>query len=889
MTVGKAISMRELITIRECVKTLPFINLSLGNEQNDRAAFWTRIGAFLADCLMKHMERLELNQQIEDFFGKHYKESFFDFQVQYEMGIAKDKKKIFRMVDYICQQGYTAVAGKTVFQVKLQKDYRGIALECIQDYADMIFQTPEGRYLAVRLETGAPKYSYAARQESSMVKNAIELASLYLGLCETYGHGLEVAVFYLKNKDDKGSTLVDEYEHRNGKNIIRWSFSSMNEAWERLYASVKLNVPCDCPACWYREVCRSARFYSCTQPAAPEKKEAKKPQQSEQLTPQQEQVVRHKMGQMCVIAVPGAGKTHSLVRRMVHLIRVEHISPGKILFLTYTQKAAGEIRERVKACLDEGSGQPGVFTFNALGYSILREHPESVSGGFRLASKVDRYNLIEEVLKKVPRIQGVSYDGITGEFGLLATLNQAFDFIEQQGREPYREAYRKKKDVEGILKAYDVFSEEYKRKGYISFDDQICYVNELFLSKPEVLRYYQRQYQYIMCDEFQDVSESQVQMAYSLGAHGNIVVVGDDDQSIFGYRGGSSRYMLEFAHSWPEAKRVTMEDNFRSVDTVLHAADLVISKNSGRFAKKIRAHAFSMEKPVFINNMPAEGIWYLLQPLLRAGMMPGDIAIIARKNKELAAIEACLSPHVEVLPSRQFLIDDAVFSVIYDVLNLYYRGMEDGSFYRILRFMKAEKEIPAKNDKAESMHDWLCKGGLLLPIDWRDVDCLPTYKNRKEESRLFLAGYRLISVFKEIQYAQGLEELLGVLFRQLFGEENHLAVQALAELASQRMMETPYQLLEYMDFMLRYHDETEIEYPRRQEAVNLLTAHKSKGKEYPIVIVFNVESYVDTSEDRRLLYVAMTRAKQTLYLTQGPYTRAELVRDFIQHVNSQAG
>lgn len=892
MAIKKEISMRGLIDLRECLKTLPFLDLSLGTRIDGRQAFWEALKPFLVGCLAKRMDKDRLRERMEDFFQEHYKESFFDYHIQYETGLQKDKKKLFRMVDYFYHQGYITIAERTGFHVGFHNEYRGIRLEAICDYADLVVQTPEGKYLVIRMETGPPQYSYTGKKESSRVENAIELACLYLGFCDTYGPDVEVALFYFGNKDDRNDMLVDTYEHRRGKNIVQYAFHSKADAWGRLSYDMKMVIPCVCQACWYHEVCRTARYYSCVRPAGQDGEGSGGQREKGRLTPQQEEVVRHKTGQMCVIAVPGAGKTHSLVQRMVRLIQEEHVAPSKILFLTYTQKAAGEIRERVQAYLDEGGSQPSIYTFNALGYSILREHPESLCGGFRLANKVDRYRLIEETLDKAPRIRGISYDGITGEYGLLARLNKAFSFIDNFSREQYLEIYGRKEDTEGILMAYDCFMEAYRANGYISFDDQIRFVNELFISRPDVLRHYQRQYPYIMIDEFQDISNPQVQMVYDIGAHGNIVVVGDDDQSIYGWRGGSSRYMLEFADRWPGAKQVIMEDNFRSVDTILHTAELIISKNHGRFRKKIRAHSCSGRKPVYVNGVTPQGVWNLVQMLLKDGTAPGDIAIIARKNKELAAIEEHLCSHVGVLPSRHFLIDDAVFRTIHDILILYHRGMEDNSFYRYLRLMQADGEIPLQKAKDDTIYGHLCNHGLLLPIDWRDVGCLPEYKKRKEDSRLLCAGYRLIRAFKDIQYAHSLEEMLHILFRQMFNEEHHLVVDALAELASQRRMETSGELLEYMDYMLRYHDETEAEYPRRRDAINLLTAHKAKGKEYPVVIVFNIESYSDTSEDRRLLYVAMTRAKEMLYLTQGPYSKAELVPDFINHVEvhySQAG
>lgn len=887
-TTKREIPVRALISLRECVKTLPFFDLSLNLRQNERLYFMSDAKEVLANCLEQRLDQETWRHQLEGFFAQHYKESFFDFRIQYESGKEKDFKIISRLADYIYRHGYTYVAGRTEYYVPIRANYHGVSIDGLRDHADMILQTPEGKRLALVIKSGKPKYSYAAKSESSKAENSIELASLYLGLADMYGTDLEVAVFYWKNRDDTGTHMEEEFEHRKGKNIISATYPSKKEAWKRLSYAVSLVVPPDCSSCWYREVCRTAHYYSCMQPAdstTEHRQPDRVPKKRDVLTPQQQEVVAHKDGAMCVIAVPGAGKTHSLVQRLVHLIQDEHVDPSKILFLAFTQKAVGEIKERIQNILGQGAGQPGIFTFNGLGYSILREHPEILEGRLYLATKVDRYRLIEQALKKTPRIKGMSYDGIIGEYGLLSSLNKAFEWIEDFGRERYRAENEDKKDVDGIMAVYEAFLEDYQENGYISYDDQIRLVNKLFAERPHVLAHYQMQYQYVCVDEYQDISEQQVRMVYSIAAHGNLVVVGDDDQSIFGWRGGSSQYMLEFKKHWPGARQVTMEDNFRSVDTVLHAADMVIRKNTDRFTKKIRAHSFSGIKPFYVGDVAAENVWELIEPLLSQGYRAGDIAVIARKNKELAVIEEKLLPYVGVLPCRQYLIEDAVFIGIHDILTLYCEGLEkDGAFYRFLHTQGASAELPERKASASSLYESLCRAGLFLPVDWRDINCLSACREKHKESHLFAAGYLLICIFKEIQYARNLEEALKKVFYLLFREENHLAVELLVNLANERRMERPEELLSYMDYMLRYRDETEIEYPRRDNAVNLLTAHKAKGKEYPVVIIYHIESYGDTPEDRCLLYVAMTRAESVLYLTQGPYSNAKLVPDFINQV-----
>lgn len=825
-----------------------------------------------------------LKKRLEGFFMDFYEESFFDFKTQYETGKVKDYQKMTRLVDYIFRQGYTVAAGKTNFQIPVHTQYRGIELSGIHGEADMVLRMPKGTYLAVMIETGKPKYSYHTKNESTQSENAVELICLYLGLCKRYGSQLETAIFYLKNKDDRGDQLVSEYEHRRGRNVINGVFLSEQDAWNRLFHAVAISTPSDCGACRFRDVCRTVRLQNSQITTIPEPGPLELTGGEKKLTKAQEEVVNHKDGPLCVIAVPGAGKTHSLVERLVHLIRKEKVNPAEILFLTFTQKAAGEIRNRVTARLGTTGEQPGIFTFHALAYSILREHPESVCGVFRLATKVDRYRLIEAALKGSPLISGVSYDGITGQYGLLAVLDKAFQHIDMFGESWYISEYTKKKDVDGILAVYRMFQGLYQKEKFISYDDQISMINELFEEKPGVRKKYQKKYQYVMVDEFQDISEDQVQMVYQIAEHGNLVVVGDDDQTIFKWRGGSSQYMLDFTSYWKGARQITMQDNFRSVNTVLEAADSIICRNTKRFAKQIQAHSFTDIKPRYLSQITAGEIYDVVRRIMEQGYEAGDIAIIARKNKDLTILEEHLLPYVEVLPSRKYLIQDAVFVLLHDILNMYYRGILDRSLYRYLCCLDAAEEIPAGVMKIGTLHDFLCKKGLLVPIDWKDVNCLPVYRSRFKESKLMNAGYTLIQIFKEIQYGKSVQEVLHEICQILYPKQSHLVTDILEEIAKERLIRNMEDMLSHMDDMLRYYDETEIEYPRRPEAVNLLTGHKAKGKEYPAVIIYNVDSFEDTPEDRCLLYVAMTRAEKLLYITQAPYTNAQLLKDFAEQV-----
>lgn len=876
--VSRKISVKALIRLRECVKTLPFSDLKLSINDSGRIQFFRNMKTKLAEVLVNQLTKEETLIQMQQYFDAEYKVSFFDFRVQYEASKAKDFFKVSRFINYFYESNYKVIAYDEAYEVPIHANYRGINISEAYGKADMVLKTTHG-YLAVIIKSGEPDYSYGARSEKNKVCYSLELLFMYLGLCQKYSK-LSVAIFYMKNKDDRGSKFAECFENKRGKNVVLWNYESRENARELLAKAVKFEQVHNCERCHFADLCLLTQFQTCQGECTVINTSVKNTKYS--FTPSQEEVVYHKDGPMNVIAVPGSGKTFSLVQRLINLLRKEQVEPGQILFVTFTQKAASEIKERVDEALGGQMKSPNIFTFNALGYSILREHPEKLNGRFRLADKVDRYHIIEKCLNVIPQIEMVSYDGITGEFGLLNMLDNAIDFIQRNGIDAYESEYKEKRDIVGIRALYEAYMVEYQKGGYITYDDQILLANELLAERPNVLKEYQKRFRYVMVDEFQDVSEPQKELIYSIASHGNIVVVGDDDQTIYSWRGGSNRFMLNFSKDWPTAKTVIMEDNFRSVDRILEASNALISNNKNRFNKKVLSHIEGKCNPVYLENFTCSNMWKVVHAATtKGGYNPGDIAVIARTNKELIAVRDALAPYVETISPRIYVIEDAVFQSIYDVLSMYYDGITDRELYRFL----VRKGVDCNGIFSQTtLYESLVKRGMLRPIEVTDITCLPEYEKRREESPLMHAGFLLISCFKKIQYAKNPKDCLTALFKNLYEEETHPVLEVLINKADEREIHIVREFYQYLGDMVRYRDQTEIEYPVRKEALNLITAHKSKGKEYPMVIVMGTEQFNETEEGRCLLYVAMTRAKKTLYLTQGPQSVAPLLQEFKEYV-----
>ena len=863
----------KLDEMRGCKKVEAYSNLNLEKELDERRRYMKRFLSMLGTYLSS--ENYETAKaKVEKAFDKGYKRDFFTFDVHYEVSREKDLKKILRVVKYFYDRKCRLLDIGAYYQCTAGD-------ETIQGDADFILRDPEYGVVAVKMKLSAPVYSERSSREERKVKNCGELIAMYLGLAGKYGESMRCAYWHLKSKDDTGRSLAERYEERPGKNIVMYSGGDLENARNMLKDAMALPVAQDCKSCRYREVCQVSSFQSCQSGGKVTEHASKK--EKPVLTEAQQEVVAHKDGPMCVIAVPGAGKTFSLVQRVVNLIEKYQIEPEHILLVTFTKKAAAEIRARLQGMIPEGDAVI-VETFHSLGYRILREHPEKLSGRINLAEKVDHYRLIEEALKVSPKIEAVSYDGMTEDFGLLSTLYKDFTFIQKHGVKAYEDEYGNKRDVKNILLAYENYAKLYVEGGYLEYDDQILLTNELFEEHPEILMEYQKQFQYVMADEFQDVSEDQAKMVYAIAAHQNLVVVGDDDQTIYSWRGGTNRFLLGFKEAWTGAKCIFMEDNFRSSDQIIAASNHLISNNEARYQKNIVPHLVSKAKPIYLKGFSSKGLITMVDRFMKkGGYRAGDIAIIARKNKDLLVAEKELSPTVKTQKPKVDILEDAVFQAYDDLFALYLTGFENIPFYRTLKLLGCDLAQEMGDHYCKNIYEDLVSFGQIKEIDLWNPDILEEYAKIKEQSSLNQAMYRILCSMKELMYSSDLKETIKKVFSLLFEETEHPVVDYLIEKIEERNLMTVDLLYAHMEAMYRYHEDAEVEYPEREDMVNLITAHKSKGREYPVVLIYGADQFDDNEEGRCLLYVAMTRAKSRLYMTEG-FLKAPLFGDICEQV-----
>jgi len=591
-------------------------------------------------------------------------------------------------------------------------------------------------------------------------------------------------------------------------------------------------------------------------------------------TNEQLRVVRHKDGALRVCAGPGSGKTATLIGRIRYLIEECKVYPSFILVVTFTQKAAQELKERCLSFLDEGS-LPNISTLNSFCYQVLKDNEDLLGKNLKVLSKSEKLRIIKNLVSVMPPLSGFKYpsekDMEYGQNGLYQTICSRLDCLYESGEDAFFQKYPT------LGKDFIAFATMYKEviagQDYISFDEQISLCNELFSSHPEVLSIYSSIYKYVMVDEYQDVNAEQVTMLYSLASHGNIVVVGDDDQSIYGFRGASAKFMQDFTKQFPNAGTVVLNENFRSTKSLVDAAQSLIGNNKERIEKNVRSGSGKEGLlPMVIPSLEPECVDKLIEQLLHEGYSYGDIAILSSKNAPLEELHTSLK--APTILAKSYLREDGFFIFVHTVLQLFYEQMNhDKAFYQYMCLLGKEALIsktPGKTLYEATMEFHKLPDLRVEPVCGCD-GVLGGAFSLLEDMFALLEGDPKLSVFLTIctdVVRWGVSNSPEVLLEQIKNQN-------VASLKDLRL---------FMDYLVNFRDETRVEVVSEGK-VTLITCHDAKGKEFPVVLVRN--DYTSfTEEVRRLFYVAVTRAKERLYVLQDSSCKVNFLNE-IPHINKE--
>ncbi len=610
-------------------------------------------------------------------------------------------------------------------------------------------------------------------------------------------------------------------------------------------------------------------------------------QQFSHMNPMQRQAVFATEGPLLILAGAGSGKTTVLVNRIAYILQSGLCRPWNILAITFTNKAAGELKERICSAVPEGGADIWAATFHSTCARILRRYGDRLgySSHFTVYATDDQKRLMKEIVKQL-NID----EKILPVKSVLSEISKAKDKM-QTPAEMLREAdhdYRK----QSIAKAYEIYQKRLQTADAMDFDDLLCKAVELFRQNPEILGYYQNQFKYIMVDEYQDTNRVQYEFVRMLAEkHGNICVVGDDDQSIYKFRGATIENILSFENTFKGAQIIRLEQNYRSTKTILSAANEVISNNTVRKGKtlwtenaegeKIELHTCEDERDeaAFVARTIMDGV--------ADGRRYADYAILYRTNAQSNAIEQALSrsgvPH-RIIGGHRFYDREEIRDMI-AYLQVINNPHDDVRLRRIINVPKRgiggrTLEIAAEigTGLGESIYTII-----------KDAGSYPQLSRSAAKLKSFVALIDgLIEAEESGDYS--LAELYNLILEHTNYEaylrhekENaDVRIENIEELSSNiiKFEEDYGEEADLSGFLEEISLMTDIDnYDAEADTCVMMTLHSAKGLEFPVVFITGMEDGLfpsiasmmnpeEIGEERRLAYVGITRAKEKLYLTK---------------------
>ena len=613
----------------------------------------------------------------------------------------------------------------------------------------------------------------------------------------------------------------------------------------------------------------------------------------EGMNERQKEAVQHTQGPLLIMAGAGSGKTRVLTHRMAYILAEEEVHPWNILAITFTNKAAREMKERVSQLVGPQAEDMWVSTFHSMCVRILRRDIEILGyqRSFTICDPSEQQTSMKRILKKLD-IDSEKYDYRM----ILNRISQAKNDLEDV------EEFNKKYTgyVEQIIgKCYREYQKELAKSMTLDFDDLIMLTVQLFQKHPETLHYYQQKFQYIHVDEYQDTNHAQYRLVTMLAKKfKNICVVGDADQSIYGWRGADMSNILEFEKDYQNAKVVLLEQNYRSTKTILQAANHVIENNVNRKVKKLWTENEEGQPITYYRAQSEqdEGRYVLsqIQSLLRDGYHYDDFAILYRTNAQSRVMEEnLLKSNIPFrLVGGQRFFERLEIKDLLAYLRLIVNSQDDLSFRRIVNSPKrgiGATSLAKLSDFAEVYQFSLLEASLqttLSPLSGKAAKALEKFATTIEELRKmqeFLSISEFVEqVIEKTGYLTSLEQqhtMEADARIENIQEFISVAKQFEQDRLEEESEESP--LLQFLTDLSLVSDVDSDDGDGRM--VTLMTLHTAKGLEFPVVFIIGLEEGIfpssrsimehdDVEEERRLAYVGITRAEQKLFLTNA-YSR----------------
>lgn len=601
----------------------------------------------------------------------------------------------------------------------------------------------------------------------------------------------------------------------------------------------------------------------------------------------QQQAVFCTEGPLLILAGAGSGKTTVLVNRIAYILQSELCKPWQILAITFTNKAAGELKERICNAVPEGGSDIWAATFHSTCARILRRYGDRIgfTSHFTVYGTDDQKKLVKDILKQL------NYDEkMLPVKRVLNEISKAKDEMLTPQEMLKRAGYDNLK--QSVAKVYEIYQSRLKTADAMDFDDMLCKTVELFQKCPDILEFYQNQFKYIMVDEYQDTNKVQYKFVSMLAAkYGNICVVGDDDQSIYKFRGATIENILSFENTFKGAKMIRLEQNYRSTQNILNAANGVISNNTMRKGKTLwTENAVGDKIEVHTSDSERDEAQFIAKTILDGvadGRKFSDFAILYRMNAQSNSIEQALSrsgiPH-RVIGGRRFYDREEIRDMV-AYLQVINNTHDDVRLGRIINVPK--RGIGATTlEKASEIAAGL---GESIYSVIKDADVYPQLSRAATKLKSFVA---LIDGLMEAEQSgdYSLAELYNLILehtdyeKYLKTEKDNpdVRIENIEELSSNiiKFEEDYAEEASLSNFLEEISLQTDIDnYDAEADSSVMMTLHSAKGLEFPVVFIAGLEEGVfpsiatmmnpdELNEERRLAYVGITRAKEKLYITK---------------------
>ena len=606
----------------------------------------------------------------------------------------------------------------------------------------------------------------------------------------------------------------------------------------------------------------------------------------DKLNERQKEAVLATEGPVLVLAGAGSGKTTVLVNRIAYMISEKHIRPWNILAITFTNKAAREMKDRIERLLGDTAKDMWIGTFHSVCVRILRSCIDLLgySRDFVIYDTADTKTVMKECLRELD-IDEKSFP-VRNVLSIIS--NAKNDLMDAATFENvYKSDYR----MSIIAKIYYRYQTKLRKNNAVDFDDIIFNTVKILSENPDVLSKYQDKFQYILVDEYQDTNNSQYLLINLLAqANRNLCVVGDDDQSIYKFRGANIGNILNFEDDYSDVQKITLDQNYRSTQNILDAANSVISNNKGRMGKSLWTSNGDGNKVfVYTGTNEYDEARYIARQIKKHFDEQGsfsDCAILYRTNAQSRVIEEMLmreSVPYKVLSGLRFYDRKEIKDII-AYLRVVYNPNDDVSLARIINEPKRkignatlEKARNIAREKETSLYDVISH-----------ADDYPEFKTAIKK---LLSFSEIIQSLIKLKDTVTIEDLTGRILNdtgympELVMEdttESKTRIENLGEFISvitefEKNEETGNTLGEFLENISLVSDIDG--YDENEDSAVLMTIHSAKGLEFPIVFLSgleeglfpgmrSMESDDDIEEERRLCYVAITRAKEQLYITK---------------------